>query len=497
MKIDILDGIYAVESDETNFWYWANSSIASLKIVNDESEDKDICFEFNAILPPGINKREFVVESNSFEVKYTAPCTFIRNIRISKNTELDIKIRIKGKAVCGYNGDARSLMLMLQNMKVYEAKYYSKALRKIQNVEIDLLQKVVDVCEKNQLHCYLFYGSLLGGIRNGGIIPWDDDVDIVLLRKDYDILIKKLQTEFQRPYVLQTVENTKDIFWGGYSKFRNLNTTGAVIDKDIWKVDNQGIWIDIMPLDYLVSDSRARKKQFNRISFVQKLINYNIKSSKNSMLHDYLSKKLNKLFRLGSENEEYVTILSQMCLNTNPRFYSKQWFDGMKTIEFEGIKINIPSDYDSILKELYGKNYNIIPHESQRMPHHNAIYRVDVPWKEFSSKIIRNENLDGKEIILVGSIENIKKYCTRFSLSNVKYIIDDENAGYFYKNIMILNFNQGTKCITDDLFFIICDNYINMENKLLSFNIANYGFFYNQNNFMLCENNYLSDNEEE
>ena len=94
--------------------------------------------------------------------------------------------------------------------------------KKLWAISLDLLFKFDEICRKHHLNYSLAYGSLLGAIRHHGIIPWDDDVDVFMLREDYEVL-KTLKDEFQPPYFLQIPG--EDGYLYSYAKVRNSNTT--------------------------------------------------------------------------------------------------------------------------------------------------------------------------------------------------------------------------------------------------------------------------------
>lgn len=131
--------------------------------------------------------------------------------------------------------------------------------KRIWNVELNLLAEFADICSRYGLRWQMDYGTLLGAVRHGGFIPWDDDVDVTMPRADYERLqgiMADLQ-EYQDcmgKYFFQTcyTDNTDNTF----AKLRDCRTTAICRDR---KQEGrcQGIWIDIFPLD-AVPDGTAR-----------------------------------------------------------------------------------------------------------------------------------------------------------------------------------------------------------------------------------------------
>ncbi len=115
-------------------------------------------------------------------------------------------------------------------------------------VELDLLMAFQTICKENGLRYYMFGGSMLGTARHGGFIPWDDDIDVIMPREDYDRFLKIAPKAFSDPYVFENpvTDGGKDYYL--FSKLRNKSTSGmfetsSPLDK------NRGLWMDIFVLD--------------------------------------------------------------------------------------------------------------------------------------------------------------------------------------------------------------------------------------------------------
>ena len=100
----------------------------------------------------------------------------------------------------------------------------SDKMRKIWQVELAMLDKVDTICKKHDIQYFLLNGTLLGAVRHKGFIPWDDDLDIGMLRKDYDRFMEIAQRELEEPYFIQNIWTDKNCFFGGFSKLRNYCT---------------------------------------------------------------------------------------------------------------------------------------------------------------------------------------------------------------------------------------------------------------------------------
>lgn len=146
---------------------------------------------------------------------------------------------------------------------------FQTALKKLQDAELEILLVVGDFCRRNDIDWFLEGGTALGAARHSGFIPWDDDVDIAMLREDYD------------RFCALAVDGLPD----GYSLHTSLNTEGcaslfAKVYKDGTRFDNQetreaghhqGIFIDVFPYDRLPADMGERRRAIRKASLTQKI----------------------------------------------------------------------------------------------------------------------------------------------------------------------------------------------------------------------------------
>lgn len=255
----------------------------------------------------------------------------------------------------------------------------TQEMKKIWEVELDLLKKVIEVCKKNNLKIFADSGTLLGTIRHNGFVPWDDDIDLAMLREDYNKLLKIGPKEFTGKYFFQT-EETDPGSLRFHIQIRNSQTTGILKTELEKKFKfNQGIFIDIFPLDAVPNN------KFLRMLFVIKV---------------YLKKKISWCFRAVTIEREdrkglkgkIIKILSYICrpiykkygnifyknfekyiqkYNKNNKnkyitdiiygsfkeesFYKKEYYSEVIFEKFENIEIPVPKEYVKILDGLYGE----------------------------------------------------------------------------------------------------------------------------------------------
>lgn len=275
-----------------------------------------------------------------------------------------------------------------------------KNLHDIHKVCIDLLVKFDELCKKLNLHYTLSDGTLLGAVRNGKIIPWDDDVDVRMPREDYEKLIDYFANGGKvEGYTLQHYRTNKK-FLTRWAKFINENTTwientDCFLDYDA----SFGIWLDIFPVDRF-------KGNFSRIMSI-------IKCTKYSVAREYFLKLPSPKFIkfLYTPYIHYAKKIGYSKINEKEDKYNKKhnkgkytWaifltkkhlipfsiFEHYKEIELEGHKFMSVEDTDTFLKAVYGKDYIIPPPENERYNHCETLEILDC------EKSYKNYIKDGK-----------------------------------------------------------------------------------------------------
>ena len=273
--------------------------------------------------------------------------------------------------------------------------------KKIWAVEIDALLELSRVCERFGLKYCLGFGALLGAIRHGGFIPWDDDIDVLMPRKDYDRLFD-LSMEFREPYFLQTPYTDPGAVFSTI-RLRNSNSTWMVKAFSAERF-NHGLGIDIFPLDYWhFSGEEEAESEMARIIFDNSTYMRRNQSSKDcetvNRVAEYLKRKgetsaLHDFERLQESARKYINsptdCLAVLCITAYP--YEKQKFNSsafgsLVNVNFEGFQIPVPSGYDHVLSRLYNDYLELPPLESRGAWHSKLIINPDVPYGHF---------LDGK-----------------------------------------------------------------------------------------------------
>lgn len=258
-------------------------------------------------------------------------------------------------------------------------------------IQLDLMQDIHDFCVKHNIKYSLGYGTLIGAIRHKGFIPWDDDIDIFMLREDYDKFIKLYQGG-KSYYILHEINNdpTYDLT---YAKLEDSRT---LVEEAVC-VKNIGLFIDIFPIDNMADDyeeSYKLKSSLNllyRIALI-KLINISrtkVNFLKKSYywigklilaftpLHLISEKIIQKALRVGKPNSVYVGLMVDRGYR-DKEILKREYFTSYSLVTFEDRNFYILENYDAVLKTHYG-NYMKFPPEDQRTSGHlfDNIY-----WKE-------------------------------------------------------------------------------------------------------------------
>lgn len=264
-------------------------------------------------------------------------------------------------------------------------------------VELDLWSAFDAVCKKHGLKYFAAYGTLLGAVRHHGFIPWDDDIDLCMMRDDYEKLKKIAADEFKEPYFFQDWYNSCGQTWI-FSKLRNSNTT-AIEFQNKGIEFNQGIFIDINALDEFDDGvhvnpvfKKVQRELFDCINNPIKMLKAVLAGQQFTMdtdmvitlSKDYISAQ--RLFdNLTLENFGQSDLVGYYCdeVRGNDRYFPKDAFSETIYMDFEGFQMPVPIGYDCILKKWY-HNY-MTPVQSQSC-HTNALIDPFKPYTEYLKK---------------------------------------------------------------------------------------------------------------
>ena len=238
----------------------------------------------------------------------------------------------------------------------------------VKEIQLKIAAQVLDVCHRHGLRVWADWGTLLGAVREKGMIPWDDDIDLMMLREDYEQLIQLAGTEFRPPFFLQCV-HTEQGYYRGHAQIR-YDGTAAILPADIWQPFHQGIFVDLFVYDHIPDnlDSAAWRHSLRTAQLTQKCLltaqyGKGLKKLVASMLCGIIGrKKLYRLFEHQFTKWNACATRRIACPTFDWRQVEREakeltWYDETVMLPFEGLEMPVPIGYDKVLTALYGVNY--------------------------------------------------------------------------------------------------------------------------------------------
>ncbi len=224
--------------------------------------------------------------------------------------------------------------------------------------QLDMLKELLRVCAKHELRIFADAGTLIGAVREKGFIPWDDDIDMVMPREDYQKLCKVAPQEFSDPLFFQTIYT--DRFYGNrHAQLRNSATTCIRTDGR-YPRHNSGVFIDIFILDSIPSSVRGAARMFRRVKRCMLGVKIGVKLMRHlpAWAYDFLQldRRLyrryeRQLMAHAAHNNRY---LSKISLHWREYIFDKEDFASIVMLPFEDIMLPCPAGYDRILTINYG-----------------------------------------------------------------------------------------------------------------------------------------------
>lgn len=253
----------------------------------------------------------------------------------------------------------------------------NQQLKEIQKIEYEALVSICEICKKNNLKVYLRGGSVLGAVKYNGFVPWDDDIDIVLPRKDYLKLINIMPQNFDNKFQFisyQKVNNAHCYFP------RIILSEQKRKEMNLPKNNERGlVLIDVLPLDGMPNSKIGQAFFIGKVylyRILASLWTLNVKdtvsmhdSKKEKIIkflyslkihhlykQDTIYKKLDKLYGkyiFGKTKKACILSSSKLTKEIVPT----EWWGQGNILKFNNLEIRVPYDYDKYLKRLFGDNY--------------------------------------------------------------------------------------------------------------------------------------------
>ena len=260
--------------------------------------------------------------------------------------------------------------------------YDPEQLKHLQGLELMILKDFIKICDENNLKYYIYGGSLLGAVRHKGFIPWDDDIDVIMFRDDYEKFKKIFLSKPNEKYELLTYETYDDDFF----LFSKIMLKGTKFEE--WWVDqvsfSEGINMDIFVLDNVSDNDFKCSIQTKKARLCDRLLSVVL-----IKVYDYpfpirhvsnFTHAIFKLFKVKPDTfrkraiktlTKYDNTTKRVCDISalhRPQIYNREYFGKGKKIQFEDIQVNAPENSHKILEQIYG-DYMQLPPEDKRYNH--------------------------------------------------------------------------------------------------------------------------------
>lgn len=266
--------------------------------------------------------------------------------------------------------------------------------RKLQSIQLEILEYFDKVARENNIYYYLVFGTLIGAVRHQGFIPWDVDIDISLMREDYEKIVNILRdNEKESPFFVRLPgeKNHKSPHALLYLKETKLGFFDYMYNKNS-KYPKE-IYIDIFPIDIISENQKKQGKQIKKIKQIRNAILiknptyykpnrlYKFLKWARSLVFFYTSNvRLNK--RLTKEMTKFNNLKSSLvcqfaCDDIEKTILHINDYGMPEYANFEGLKVPIPKNYDKFLKQVYGDYMKMPSIENQKRYYQNILVVED------------------------------------------------------------------------------------------------------------------------
>lgn len=297
------------------------------------------------------------------------------------------------QAIYGLNeANAVTIYFRCDHVRFLECLFGHKAMAEKDIIKKYLLRTMDSLhsfCEKNDLTYYIIGGTLLGAVRHKGFIPWDDDMDVVMPRADYNKFLT-LSSSVEPPFSIR--HNALD---GDYSNsFAKFTNNDLIVQEGFFKPNTSGIWVDVFPLDYTFESMMLRKADLWSVKILRKVLSTKSGAfelagrSEASIIRDKLVCHMGPLIprfllkyalEVHWKKSRYIK-KKRFVANFHGAWGIKEIFpshvyDARILYDFEGRQYWGPKNYEYILSQMYG-DYMTPPPEDQRRTHVEEIVYI-------------------------------------------------------------------------------------------------------------------------
>ena len=269
-------------------------------------------------------------------------------------------------------------------------------LQDIWKVELEIMDEIDRVCRENNLRYSLAYGTLLGAIRHGGFIPWDDDIDIMMPREDYDRLRAIWREKAKDGFLIEDETMFSD-YSNNFAKVRKDHTTFLQFESERTCSYHTGFFVDIFPADRVASGRISRKIQYSEFA-VSLLYNRSYTSGAKGArhlaekfllgavpkgLHRKLSNAVGRRSRRWNNNASAQIVFANDPTSLT-RYYPPDLFEHLIRVPFQGREYTVFREYDAVLRLRYGDYMQLPPEEERVWRHHPIVVDFEKNYKEIT-----------------------------------------------------------------------------------------------------------------
>lgn len=275
------------------------------------------------------------------------------------------------------------------------------SIKKAWDKMLEMWQEVDRICRKYKLNYWAYCGTLLGAARHSGFVPWDTDLDLCMMRPEYNIFCDAVERE------LIQEDSAFEVGRRDFNNYRiALSSTTLLLNEDLREREPNkayGIMIEIYPMDVAPDNTLegdlATLKLLELLSSTDdsRYINLKERLDNGQKLHNdwqtieyfhALPEKsrhefYNQYAALLFDNSSLIAWINDI-LEAPQKIYLKEWFRDTVYLPFESIKLPVPVDYDKILTKLYGDWHKFVYDRKFRI---GDVYSPDVPYKEFFERV--------------------------------------------------------------------------------------------------------------
>jgi len=269
------------------------------------------------------------------------------------------------------------------------------------NLHVVLLEMLLEldrICRRNNIEYYLFMGTMLGAVRHSGFIPWDDDLDVAMMRSEYEKFKEACKKDLDQSKFFYQDHTTDSHYRWGYARIQRKDTEFVRLGQEHLKM-RTGIFLDIFPLDNVPDFAPLRMLHHLYCFILRKILYAEVgrKSSKIFILrvwyafltiipHTWVHRRIEKL-SMKRKKTKFVRILTFPTPKGKICGYLRKWFENFENIKFENHIFPSIKDYDEFLKYNYGNYMQLPPPEKRKFCHPVSKFKLPPNLSKCRGKI--------------------------------------------------------------------------------------------------------------